>query len=310
MKTIFMGTPEFALPTLIALVESTHTVELVITQPDKKKGRGRSLSPPPVKVYAQSMGLKVIAPDKLNDPYLVNLIAEYAPDVIVVVAYGRILPSLILEIPKNGCVNLHGSLLPQYRGAAPIQWAIIDGKSETGVTTIKMDKGIDTGAIFLSQSEIIHKDDTYESLGARLSIIGAGLLIKTLDLLQADNITPIEQTGNQTYARILTKQDGLIDWSKTADELSYLVRGLYPWPCAYTFINGERVKIIKAESVEYGGSGEAGKIINEDDKGFFIGTASGLLSIIELQPAGKSPMSYKAFLKGRLNKTGDHLYVG
>jgi methionyl-tRNA formyltransferase len=303
-----MGTPVFALPTLKALAASRHTVDLVVTQPDKKNGRGKILCPPPVKVYAQEIGIKVIQPQRLNDSEFVNLITQYSPDVIVVTAYGRILPSLILDIPKKGCVNLHGSLLPEYRGAAPIQWAIIDGKSETGLTTIKMDEGIDTGPIFLTQTETILKDDTYQTLGQRLADIGAGLLIKTLDLIQDEKIEPVKQIGEPSYARILKKEDGLIDWSETSEHLSCLVRGLYPWPCAYTFINDERVKIIKAEPVSE--QGQPGRIIRQDNQGLIIGAGSGSLSILELQPAGKSPMSYKAFLKGRLNNKGDQLYVG
>lgn len=306
MKAIFMGTPQFAVPSLDKLINSRHTVCMVITQPDKKNRRAASKKTdeehPPVKVFAQAKGLKVIQPQRLSAPDFMELMTQSMPDVIVVTAYGKILPLSVLNIPKKGCVNLHASLLPQYRGAAPIQWAIIDGQPKTGVTTIKMDEGIDTGPIYLTQEENILQTDTYQSLGARLSVIGADLLIKTLDMLEDGDIIPKEQSLHYSYARSLIKEDGLIDWSKTAQQISCAIKGMYPWPCAYTFINGERIKIIEAVPVD--GKGGIGEIISQNDVGLIIGTKIGLLSILKLQPAGKTIMSFKAFLKGRQSLGG------
>ncbi len=297
MNIVFFGTPNFAVPSLNVLVRSKHNVRLVVTQPDKRKGRSKKLGPPPVKEFAEKNYLKVLQPENIKDEEFLNSLGQLDPDVIVVVAYGKILPPDILRLPKWGCINIHASLLPKYRGAAPIQWAIINGEKESGVTTMLMDEGLDTGQILLTKIISIYDSDTYESLSLRLSTLGAEVLLETLEAIEKNEIHPSKQKGTTSYARPLKKEDGLVDWSKSARDVYNFIRGLYPWPCAYTFINGERVKIIKALPVE--GKGVAGRIIIDEGKNLLIGTSNGLLSIIELQPEGKKPMTSRAYLSGR-----------
>lgn len=305
MRLIFFGTPDLALPSLRSILKSGHDVVSVVTQPDKEKGRGRRLSPPPVKIEALAHGLSVLQPEKVKDRGFLDKLRLLNPEMIVVVAYGKILPADIIHMPQMGCINLHASLLPKYRGSAPINWAIINGEKVTGVTTMLMDEGMDTGPILLQKEVGIRDDDTAGSLSERLAIEGADLLIKTIDMLKNNQIRATPQSGEPSYAPQLKKSDGLIDWSRPADRLYDFIRGVTPWPGAYTFLEGERITIIKALPMD--GEGRQGVIERVTKDGLLVGTGSGLLSIIELKPEGKSVMGIKSFLQGRRLKEGMRL---
>jgi methionyl-tRNA formyltransferase len=297
MRIIFFGTPKFAIPSLKALLESEEEIAAVVTQTDKKVGRGRIFQPSPVKELAISSGIKILQPANINDFSFLNELTAIKPDMIVVVAYGKILPQHILKLPPFGCINVHASLLPKYRGAAPIQWAIINGEELTGVTTMLMDKGLDTGDIMLQEKTEISDEDNAETLSKKLSETGALLLIKTIRGLKDDSVKPAPQEGIPSYAPPLKKENGKIDWTKSAKEIFNLVRGLYPWPCAYCYLNNERIKIIKVKALE--GTGISRKIERAGKEELVIGTGKGLISIIELQPEGKRTMSAVSFLHGR-----------
>lgn len=301
MQIVFFGTPEFAIPSLKALLLSENNIIAVVTQPDKRKGRNRILSPPPVKELAIEKGITVFQPANIKEPSFIDTLINLKPEVIVVVAYGKILPRQILKIPPFGCINVHASLLPKYRGAAPIQWAIIKGETRTGITTMLMDEGLDTGDILLRQDTAILDDDNSETLSRRLAELGSTLLIKTLKGLSSGTIKPVPQTGTPSYAPPLKKEDGRIVWNKSAREIFNFVRGMYPWPCAHCYLKGERIKITKVKIIE--GAGVAGRIEKSGDN-LIVGTGEGLISILELQPEGKKPMSAKAFLLGRSLKEG------
>lgn len=302
MSVAFFGTPDFAVPALNALIKSGESVSLVVTQPDKIKGRGHKLTPPPVKVAALDAGIGVMQPVTLKDSAFVGELTSMKPEFIVVVAYGKILPRSILGLPAHGCINIHASLLPKYRGAAPIQWAIINGEKRTGVTTMLIDEGLDTGPILLHQEIDITDEDTSYTLGKRLSEMGASLLIETIKGMRDGSVKPMPQQGESSYAPVIRKEDGLIDWSRSAHELFNFVRGMQPWPCAHCRINDEAVKILSAEPVE--GKGENGVIVKASGGKLFVGTGHGLLSIIELLPQGKRPMPASAFIHGRRLKEG------
>jgi len=296
MRIIFFGTPSFAIPALNALLHAGEEVIAVVTQPDKRKGRDRLLSPPPVKEAAVEKGIQVRQPINFKDTSFLDELNSLKPDLIVVVAYGKILPLRILSLPVHGCINIHASLLPKYRGAAPIQWAIIKGEKRTGITTMLMDEGLDTGDILLQEETDISSDDTADTLGNRLSEIGASLLIKTIKQLKNGSLHPVPQTGPPSYAPPLRKEDGRIDYTSPAEDIRNMVRGMNPWPCAYCYLNGERIKITKVGVLE--GSGLPGRIEKAGDE-FIVGTGAGLLSIIELQPEGKRLMTARDFLGGR-----------
>ncbi len=308
MKIIFWGTPEFATPCLEALIDSCHQVIAVITQPDKKRGRGGGLSPSPVKKTAVKHGIEVFQPTRIRETTFIDTIKKLSPDLIAVVAYGKILPVELLKIPPKGCINVHASLLPKFRGAAPIHWALIGNEKETGITTMLMDEKMDTGSTLLCKKTEITDYDTLETLSKRLSELGAEALLETIDKIDKGCITPTPQCGEASYARPLTKEDSLIDWSRPAREIFNLVRALHPRPCACTSLNGERVKIIKAKPIK--GKGEPGKVIECSNKGIIIGTSSGLISIEELQPENRKPMSCQDYIRGRLRGKGDSVYVG
>ena len=301
MHIVFFGTPSFAVPSLTALLQSGEEVIAVVTQPDKRKGRGRVSSPSPVKELAIDREIKVLHPVNIKDSLFLNGLSKIMPEIIVVVAYGKILPVQILRLPLYGCINVHASLLPKYRGAAPIQWAIINGEKKTGITTMLMDEGLDTGDILLQEETEISSDDNAETLSKRLAEIGASLLIKTIKGIKDDSIKPIPQKGATSYAPPLKKEDGKLNWSKTASEIFNFVRGMYPWPCAYCYLNKERIKIAKVKVLE--GSGMPRRV-EKAGKELTVGTGRGLISIIELQPEGKIPMLAKAFLQGRQLKEG------
>lgn len=305
-KVVFFGTPEFAIPSLKALVNSGHKVLLVVTQPDRQSGRGRHITPCAVKVWAQKEGLKVVQPQRVKDPEFIRELNTLKPSVIVVVAYGQILPSEIIHLPELGCINVHASLLPKYRGAAPINWAIINGESKTGITTMLMDEGMDTGPVLLQKELEIMPDDTAGSLSLRLSKVGADLLMQTLKGLEDGNLKPEAQIGKVSYAPILKKTDGLIQWAKSAKELCNFIRGTNPWPGAYSFLEGERIKILKAVAIDREGEE---RIINKVTKAeLLVGTGKGVLSILEIQLSGKPITPVKAFLQGRMLKEGMRFY--
>lgn len=297
MSIIFFGTPEFAVPSLRELIAFGEEIALVVTQTDKAKGRGHKLTPPPVKTFALEAGLRVLQPVKLREEKFLKELASIRPEFIVVVAYGKILPKAVIEMPQRGCINVHASLLPKYRGAAPIAWAIINGEEKTGVTTMLMDEGLDTGPVLLQCETGIARDDTAGSLGQRLSELGASLLIETIRGIRHGHVTPVPQTGEPGYAPPLSKEDGLIDWSRGAVEIARFVRGMQPWPGAFCFINGERVVLLKTEPLE--GKGVPGTVYGVGKGNLIVGTGRGLLLIRELQPSGKKPMPASAFIHGR-----------
>lgn len=301
MRIAFFGTPSFAVPSLSVLLESGEEIVSVVTQPDKRKGRSRALSSPPVKELALQKGIRVLQPGGMREPLFLEELNAMRPEVIAVVAYGKILPPQVLELPPLGCINVHASLLPKYRGAAPVQWAIINGERKTGVTTMLMDEGLDTGAILLQENVDIFEEDTSETLGKRLSDVGARLLIETIQMIKTGVVRPVPQSGTPSYAPPLRKNDGKINWSDTAVAISNFVRGMYPWPCAYCYLNKERIKITKVKTA--GGSGRPGRI-EKAGEDFLVGAGEGMISIIELQPAGKRVMTAGEFLAGRRLREG------
>ena len=294
-----MGTPDFAVPALKALVHNGYHVPLVVTQPDRPKGRGRKLAAPPVKIKALELGLEVLQPSTLKDENFRSQIRQLQPDFFVVLAFGHILSENILQLPRLGTINIHASLLPKYRGPAPIQWAIINGESETGITTMLMDKGVDTGDILLSQKEPIFPEDTAATLHNRLAACGADLLVKTLQGFASKNIKPIPQDHHKaTYAPLIKKQDGHIRWQKSADELDAFIRGMTPWPGAFTFHHKNRLIILKAAPIPENLTEPAGTILETFPDELCVATGKGVLSIQEIQgPSGKR-LGIADFLRG------------
>lgn len=293
---IFFGTPEFAVPSLKALLSKGEKILLVVTQSDKPKGRGKTVQPSEIKKIALQYGLPISQPEKIKNENFIKKLKLLNPEFGIVVAYGKILPKEILETPKYGCINLHASLLPKYRGAAPIQWALIKGEKITGVTTMIIDEGLDTGPILLQKEVPISDEDNAESLSKKLSVIGAELLIETIDKMRKGIIIPKPQTGEISYAPQLKKEDGKINWNDSAKKIFNLIRGTYPWPCAYSFLKNERVKIIKTEVLE--GNASAGLIVKAKNE-LIVGTGNGLLRILLIQPEGKKIMTAKEFISGR-----------
>ena len=309
MKVVFMGTPDFAVETLRAILEAGHEVAAVVTQPDKPKGRGKELAMPPVKELALEKGLTIYQPVKARDEAFIDIIREICPDVIVVVAFGQILPKTLLDIPKYGCINVHASLLPEYRGAAPIQWAVIDGKEETGVTTMLMDTGVDTGDILLKRVRKLDRKETGGSLFDKLSKDGAELLVETLEGLLKGTVTRTPQDSEKaTRAKMLDKSTGKIDFNQSAGSIECLIRGLNPWPSAYTFYKGKTLKIWDAEVVPGGGEGFVpGQVVSVSKTDFVIQCKEDALSVRELQLEGKKRMDTAAFLLGTKVEVGEML---
>ncbi|SHF20234.1 methionyl-tRNA formyltransferase [Caldanaerobius fijiensis DSM 17918] len=306
MKTVFMGTPDFAVPCLRVVAENTD-LALVVTQPDRPQGRGHKLKPPAVKEEAQKYGLKVIQPEKLKDNYeFLSMLKDIKPDLIVVVAYGKILRKEVLDIPVYGCVNVHASLLPKYRGAAPINWAIINGEKNTGITTMLMDTGLDTGDILLQESLDIEDEDTAGTLHDKLKVLGAKVLYDTLQMIESGKINRIPQDNSEsTYAPMLDKNTGLIDWNKSAKDIVNLIRGTNPWPGAFTYYEGRVLKIWKAQVVESHKAGLAGEVIMSDEKkGLVVCCGEGCISIQELQEPNSKKMSYMEYLRGHRIEEG------
>jgi methionyl-tRNA formyltransferase len=302
-----MGTPRFAVASLKVLIDGKEDVSLVVTQPDRAKGRGHVVVAPPIKELALSLGIETIQPLKLKDESLYSKLSALNPEFIIVVAYGRILPLEILKIPKYGCINVHASLLPKYRGAAPIQWAVLNGDKVTGVTTMLMDEGLDTGDMLVKKELSVEDTDTTASLFEKLSLLGAEALIETINGMRAGIIRPVAQSGEATYAPPLKKQDGRIDWQRTTDELFNFVRGMYPWPGAFCYLNNERIKIIKVRKYDLQGL-EPGIIVKASGGELIVGTGRGCLLIDELQPDGKKPMPASAFLAGRKIREHDEKF--
>lgn len=299
MRIVFMGTPDFSVNVLVSLVNAGHEVAAVVTQPDKPKGRGKAVLMTPVKEKALEYQIPVYQPVKVRDPEFVKVMEDLAPDAIVVVAFGQIIPKAILDIPKLGCVNIHASLLPKYRGAAPIQWAVIDGEKETGITTMMMDTGLDTGAMLEKTVVPIEKDETGGSLHDKLSREGAKLILSTLEGLEKKTIVPVPQPEEGTcYASRLTKTLGDIDWNASAESIERLVRGLNPWPSAYTMWNGKTLKIWSAEVAEWNEEGKPGQVVACDSNSLLVKTGDKALSIKELQLEGKKRMDISSFLRG------------
>ena len=310
MKIVFMGTPDFAVPSLEKLINSKHSVEAVFTQPDKPVGRKQVLTPPPVKVLAESRGIPVYQPERIKGSDSLEVIELIQPDVIIVVAYGKILPGYILNAAKYGCINAHASLLPKYRGSAPIQWAVINGETETGVTVMQMDEGIDTGDILLVKKTKIGIDETSAELFDRLSLISADALCEALDLIEQGNSNPVSQPeGDFGYAKMITRDLCKIDWSKSALEIHNLVRGLQTWPVAITTYNGINLKIHKTIlSEEYKNSDSVfGKVIDNNKKLIVQCGDGNCLEIAELQLEGKRRMDTKSFLLGNSIEIGSVL---
>jgi len=296
-RVIFMGTPEFACPTLQVLIDRGENLVAVVTQPDRPKGRGQKLMPPPVKELALAHHIPVHQPLKVRDPAFIEEVLRLKPDVIVVVAFGQILPRVLLEIPPHGCINVHASLLPRYRGAAPLNWCIINGESETGVTTMLMDAGLDTGPMLLKRSTPIDGDEDIASLHDRMSVMGAHLLAETLDGLKAASIAPQEQDDALScYAPLLKKEDGLIDWTRDARAIHNQVRGLSVWPGAYTLMDGQVLKIYRTRVGT--GSGQPGTVLRAAKGTLEVACLTGSLLIEELQTAGKKRLDSASFLAG------------
>ena len=302
LKVVFMGTPEFAVPSLAALVDKTEIL-CVVTQPDRPKGRGHKLQPPPVKVFALEKNLPVIQPPKVKAAEVVEQLAALQPDLIVVVAFGQILSQKILDIPRFGCINVHASLLPKLRGAAPIEWSIIRGETVTGVTTMQMNAGLDTGDMLLASEVKITDEMILPELRERLMTTGADLLLKTLDLLQRGELQPVKQDDSlSTYAPLLKKDTGLIDWQKPAREVHNLIRGLYG--SAFATINGLKLKIFRSRLVDENISLDAGQL-KIDGQRIFVGTGDGALELLELQAPNSKKLSAADFLRGHRQWTSE-----
>ena len=297
LRIIFMGTPEFACPTLARLIERGEQVVAVVTQPDRPKGRGQQTLPPPVKLLAESHDIPVMQPVKVRLPEVVEEIRALQPDLIVVIAFGQILPKALLEIPKYGCINVHASLLPRYRGAAPLNWCIINGETETGVTTMMMDVGLDTGDMLLKRTTPIDPDEDTSSLHDRMSIAGAELLAETLDRLVAGSLVPEKQDDALTcYASMLKKEDGLIDWGKDAQVVKNLVRGMTPWPGAYSHVDDKLLKVYRVRTAQ--GAGAPGEVLSAGRDGIEVACGTGSIVIYELQLEGKKRLAAAEFLAG------------
>jgi methionyl-tRNA formyltransferase len=299
MRIVFMGTPEFAVPSLEALLKSKDDLVGVVTQPDRPKGRGQVLTASPVKQVALRERIPILQPTKMKDPEFLAALAAWKPDLIAVAAFGRILPPAILSLPPKGCINVHGSLLPKYRGAGPIQWAIINGETETGITTMLMDEGMDTGAMLMKEKIAITPDDTAGSLSPRLAELGGRLLVETLARLKAGTMTPqVQDHAQATMAPLLKKEDGVIDWALSATAIANRIRGLTPWPGAYTFLGDDRWMLHRAVALAEPSAEPPGRIIAVTEDAIHVATAEGVLAVKELQPANSRRMTVAQYLAG------------
>lgn len=309
MNIIFMGTPDFAVGALEAILAAGHNVQLVVTQPDKAQGRSKELKPPAVKVCAMEHNLPVFQPEKIKKEEAVSVLKQYEADLYVVAAFGQILSREILDLPKFGCVNIHASLLPKYRGAAPIQWAVIDGVEKTGITIQQMNEGVDTGDILLQKEYILAEDETGASLFDRLCGLGAEAIVEAISKIEEGSIVPVKQNEEEaTHAKMLTKAMGEMDFGREAVVLERLVRGLNSWPSAYTYYKGKTMKIWRAEVVPNETvDATIGTIITKDKESFTIACQKDALKVLEIQPEGKRRMSVKDFMLGCKVELGEKL---
>lgn len=308
MKVLFMGTPEIAATILEAVINSKHEVVGVVTQEDKPKGRGKVLSAPPVKEVALKYGIDVFQPHIIKEAGAVETLKSFDADIFVVAAYGKILSKEILEIPKYGCINAHASLLPKYRGAAPIQWSIIDGEKSTGITIMQMDEGLDTGDMLFTKEVEISDDDTADSLYDKLSVCGGKITVEALTKIEAGDIHPVKQDNDKaTYAKILDKSLGKLSFDRPSAEIERLVRGLNSWPGTYTYLNGKTLKIWSTKLTDIKANGEAGTVHSAENGRLLVNTKDNALEIIEIQLEGKKRMDVKSFLLGYRIEAGEKL---
>lgn len=320
MKVVFMGTPEFAVGALEAIILAGHQVLAVVTQPDKPKGRGKEIQVTPVKACAAAHGIPVYQPVRIKEQEAVEVLRSFQADIFVVAAFGQILSEEILSMPEYGCVNIHASLLPRYRGAAPIQWAIIQGEGRTGVTIMQMDKGLDTGDMLMKAEVPIDPKETGDSLHDKLAAAGAGLIVEALAAIERGELTPVKQNEEETcYAKMLQKSMGRIDWQQDAKKLDCLIRGLISWPGAYTGFRGKNLKVWEEEPMTEAEAAEdaamqknirdaaPGMVVGVDKEAFYVKTGEGILKILTVQPEGKKRMPVKDFLLGYQIKAGEQL---
>lgn len=301
LRIIFMGTPEFAVPSLQALIDNKFDVRAVVTQPDRPKGRGRKLAPPPIKVLAEQAGIPVLQPTKVRTEEYLNELKSFDPDVILVAAYGRILTQAVIDLPRFGCINVHGSLLPKYRGAAPVHWAILNGEKEAGITIMQMDAGLDTGDMLISEAIAITQDDTTATLAPRLAQLGGKLLVQAVKQLNQGKLVPVKQDDSlASLAPLLTKDDGIIDWQRSAFLISCQIRGLDPWPKAFTTLGGEKIHLFKPSVINQTPETvlTPGTICRADKQGLLIACARDTLLVTEIQAQGGKRMPVSSFLQG------------
>ena len=299
LRIIFMGTPDFAVPTLESLIQGPDEIIAVVTQPDRPKGRSKKLVPPPVKLVAQKYGIDLYQPKGIRSPDFITTLKSYDPDLIVVAAYGKILPETIIELPRNGCINVHGSLLPRHRGAAPIQWAIIKGDPEVGVTIMQMDKGMDTGQILMKASITPDPEETAGTLFPKIARLGSHTLMDTLDMLAQGGLAMIDQDDKEaTSAPMLRKEDGLIDWTRSAHEINCLIRGLDPWPTAFSFLDQRKFQLFRPEVVHQSSTRKPGTLLRADREGLLIAAGNNCILIKEVKMEGKRRMAVTDFLNG------------
>lgn len=308
MDIVYMGTPDFAVPALEKLIEAGHRITAVVTQPDRQRGRGKEVLYSPVKECALKYDIPVFQPGKIKAPEAVEQLKSYQADIFVAAAFGQILSKEILEMPKYGCVNIHASLLPKYRGAAPIQWAVINGEEKTGVTIMQMDEGLDTGDIISQREVLIAQDETGESLFEKLSVVGAELLAETLEGIRRGDAVKRKQDDSQsTYARMLKKEDGRIHWNRTSKQIEQQIRGMNSWPSAYTIWNGKTLKIWKAQWNQSVHAHAPGTILDVEKESVMVACGEGIIRIQELQLEGKKRMPVKDFLLGYHMEAGSKL---
>jgi methionyl-tRNA formyltransferase len=309
LRIVFMGSGAFAIPSLLALEGAGHRIEAVVTQPDRPKGRGRAPSPPPVKPIALERGMRVLQPERIRSPEGQTLIRDLAPDIQVVVAYGQILPTAVIDLAPLGTVNVHGSLLPRWRGAAPVQWAIAEGDLETGVTTMLIDAGLDTGPILLSRRTAILPDETAGDLERRLAEIGGPLVVETLQAIEEKRITPLPQDHTlATRARPLDKSDGRIDWTQSAATIARRIRAFDPWPMAHTTLNGQTIRVLRAREVPPGSNVAPGTVVAIDAEGLTVACAAGSRLLLRtVHPESRKPMPAAAFAAGSRVMAGSRL---
>ncbi|MDD6058260.1 MAG: methionyl-tRNA formyltransferase [Clostridiales bacterium] len=311
MRVIFMGTPDFAVGTLEEIIKAGHEVVLVVSQPDKAVGRSKALKYTPVKAYAIEHGVEVYQPVRVRQPECIAHLRGYNPDIIIVVAFGQLIPKEILEIPRYGCVNVHASLLPKYRGAAPVQWAVMNGDAVSGVTTMRMDEGLDTGDMIFKEEVILREDETGGSLFERLSKVGAKLCVKTMQAIEDGTAvyTPQDSKG-ATHTAKISKEMGRIDWSMEAKKIECLIRGLSPWPSAYTRLGDKVLKIWSAKVVSGEVCAEPGHIVKVERDRILVQAKDGILALLEVQLEGKKRMSVESFLNGYPIEQGDYFKRG